>query len=221
MRFHDRHQAGKELAEALAEHIETPAVVYALPRGGVPVATEVARRFGLPLDLVIPRKIGHPLQPEYAIGAVTEEGKAVYNEKGLLGVDASWVQAKVKAEREEAARRRKLYCAGRARTSAQGRCAILVDDGVATGMTLLAAIEEIKADKPSRLIVAVPVAPYAAAQRFADLVDCVVTVHTPIDFHGSVGAYYENFLQVSDQDVLDELARLAGRSRRARRSGRS
>jgi predicted phosphoribosyltransferase len=219
MRFRDRHQAGKELAEVLAPHIESPAIVYALPRGGVPVAAEVARRFKLPLDLVIPRKIGHPLQPEYAIGAVTEKGKAVYNDQGLHGVDASWVQAKVKAEREEAARRRKLYCAGRPRTSCQGRCAILVDDGIATGMTLQAAIEEVKADQPARLIVAVPVAPYDTAQRFADLVDCVVTVDTPIEFGGSVGAYYEDFRQVSDEDVLDELRRLAGPGARGAQRG--
>lgn len=210
MLFRNRREAGKRLAKALAPHVEAPAIIYALPRGGVPVAAEVARRLELPLDLVIPRKIGHPCQPEYAIGAVTESGAPIYNDQELPGIDEAWLQAEVKAEREEAARRRKRYCAGRTRSSAHGRCAVLVDDGVATGLTLEAAIEEVKADRPARLIVAVPVAPYETAQRIAGLVDRVVAVQTPADFRGSVGAYYEKFGQVSDEDVLDELARLAG-----------
>jgi predicted phosphoribosyltransferase len=208
MRFRNRRHAGQALAEVLAPHIQHPAIVYALPRGGVPLGAEIARRFKLPLDLVITRKIGHPLQPEYAIGAVTEKGEPVYNEEERQRINPAWLGTIVKAEREEARRRRELYRGGHARVSARGCCAIIVDDGIATGLTMRAAVEEVRADRPSRLIVAVPVAPEDTARQFAALADRFVAVDTPAYFLGAVGAYYEDFRQVSDQDVVDELSQL-------------
>lgn len=208
MRFRDRAAAGEALADALAPELSgrEPAIVYALPRGGVPVAAAVARRYGLPLDLAIARKIGHPGAPEYALGAVTENGAPVFEDTGWRRIDPQWLAAEVAAAREEAARRRVLYCAGRPRRSAHGRCAILVDDGIATGLTMRAAIRDIAADRPARLIVAVAVAPLDTAQRLDGQVDRIIAAQMPVDFAGAVGAYYVDFGQLTDQDVLNELA---------------
>lgn len=209
MRFKNREEAGHLLAGVLKGHVRQPAVVYALPRGGVPVALAVARELQLPMDLVIPRKLGHPWQPEYAIGAVTETGDPVCNEDERRRVEPAWFEVKVAEERREARRRRELYCGGRARTSAKGKCAILVDDGVATGLTLEAAIREVRADGPSRLIAAVGVAPPETAERFRALVDDFVAVQIPEYFQGAVGAYFEDFHQLSDDDVLKMMSTLA------------
>ncbi|HTT08047.1 MAG TPA: phosphoribosyltransferase family protein [Gammaproteobacteria bacterium] len=206
MMFTDRHHAGRELAQVLRTRISNPAVVYALPRGGVPVAAEIAMTFNLPLDLVIPRKIGHPGHPEYAIGAVTEQGGAVCNERECRRLDQRWLAAEIESQRQESRRRRELYCGGRPRLSAAGKCAVLVDDGLATGLTMLAAIREVRADGPSKLIVAVPVAPRETVGTLARETDDCVIAHLPEYFGGSVGAYYRDFQQLSDDDVLRELA---------------
>ncbi|MEQ1440348.1 phosphoribosyltransferase family protein [Fontimonas sp. SYSU GA230001] len=208
MRFKNRAEAGRLLGAILKNHVHKPAIVYALPRGGVPVAIEVARALDLPMDLVIPRKLGHPWQPEYAIGAVTETGEPVCNEDELRHVDREWFKAKVAAERAEAHRRRALYCGGRPRMSARDQCAVLVDDGVATGLTLQAAVQEVRADHPARLIVAVGVAPADTAERFRTLVDDFVAVQIPEYFQGAVGAYFEDFHQLSDDDMLDAMKTL-------------
>lgn len=207
-RFRDRHQAGQALARALQPHLREPAILYALPRGGVPVAVEIALACVLPLDLVIARKIGHPHQPEYAIGAVTETGEAVFNQSELESAEPGWLEQQVAEQRAEARRRRRIYSSGHPRRSASGRCAILVDDGIATGLTMLAAIAEIRQDRPTRIVVAVPVAPADTAERFAAQVDRFVAARVPEFFAGAVGNYYDDFRQLSDQDVLDELHRL-------------
>lgn len=220
LRFHDRHEAGVLLAQALTPYVELPGIVYALPRGGVPVAAEVARRFELPLDLVIARKIGHPWQPEYAIGAVTETGVAVFNERERSSLDPAWVENAIAAERAEARRRRERYRAGRERISAAGRCAILVDDGIATGLTMRAAVAEVHTDRPARLIVAVAVAPPETVRDFTGLVDHFVAALVPDEFMGAVGAYYEDFRQIGDQEVIDELARFESKTVTARHSAK-
>lgn len=208
MRFQNRYDAGKRLARLLKSRVQGPAIVYALPRGGVPVALAVARSLNLPLDLVIPRKLGHPMQPEYAVGAVTETGEPVFNEDERKGLDPAWLQARIASERSEARRRRELYSGGRPRHSARDLTAIIVDDGVATGLTLEAAVREIRADAPSRLVVGVGVAPRDTAERFAAQVDDFVAVLLPEYYAGAVGAYFEDFHQLSDADVLDALATL-------------
>lgn len=217
MRFENRQEAGRALAKVLEPHLQGPAVVYALPRGGVPVAVEVALHFGLPLDLVIARKIGHPSQPEYAIGAVTETGEPIFGDSGIIAtISREWLARNIAEQRQEARRRRELYCGGRARHSAAGKCAVIVDDGIATGLTMLAAVAEIRKDQPAQLIVAVPVAPGETAERFAKLVDRFAAVDIPRRYAGSVGSYYEDFRQVSDQDVQHELTRLlSGKQRSA------
>jgi putative phosphoribosyl transferase len=207
MRFRNRSHAGQLLAAALKPQVQGPAIVYALPRGGVPVAAEIASALDLPLDLVIARKVGHPLQPEYAICAVTETGEPVCNERERERTDSQWLKARIEEERHEARRRREAYSPGHGRKSARGRCAIIVDDGIATGLTMQAAVREIRSDSPSMLVVAVPVSPPETAEYFRTFVDKFVAVVIPEYFHGAVRAYYEDFQQTSDDAVIKLLAR--------------
>lgn len=207
MRFKDRHDAGQRLAGALQPYVRRPAIVYALPRGGVPVGVEVALGLDLPIELAIVRKIGHPSQPEYAVCAVAETGDPVCNPREVSHFDPGWLADRIAAERAETHRRRAWYGTGCPRQRAKDRCAILVDDGLATGLSMEAAIREIRGDRPSRLIVAVPVAPRDAAEHFGSLCDDFVAVDLPEHFRGSVGAYYEDFRQLNDDDVKRELGR--------------
>ncbi|MDD3765260.1 MAG: phosphoribosyltransferase family protein [Nevskiales bacterium] len=209
MRFHNRRHAGQALAVALGPYLAEPAVVYALPRGGVPLGVEVALAHRLPLELMIVRKIGHPWQPEYALCAVSEGGQLVCNEAERRQAGESWLQERIAAERAEALRRRQHYCDGRPRRSAEGRCAIVVDDGIATGLSMEAAVLELKQERPQRIIVAVAVAPSETAARFSDLVDAFVTAYLPEVFEGAVGNYYDDFTQLSDAAVIDELRRMS------------
>lgn len=208
MRFRNRHDAGRRLAKLLSSYIRKPAIVYALPRGGVPLGVEIALAHQLPLDLAIARKIGHPSQPEYAVCAVTEDGEPVCDPQERLHLDPGWLAQRIAEQRAEAARRRQLYSGGYPRHLATGKCAILVDDGLATGLSMEAAIREIRADRPARLIVAAAVAPRSAVEHFRTLCDEVVVVELPEHYQGSVGTYYEDFSQLSDEQVLQELARV-------------
>src|SRR6266550_4282235 len=156
MRFTNRIQAGQLLAQKLLPYRDN-AVVYALPRGGVEVAAEVARALQAPLELIISRKIGNHSNPEYAVCAVTETGPLICNEYERSNLDPTWLKQAERAERAEAKRRREVYMAGRKPISAKGKTAILVDDGVATGLTMRAAAAEVKAQQPKQLIIAAPV----------------------------------------------------------------
>ncbi len=202
MRFKDRSEAGKQLALALEKYRDQPAVVYGLPRGGVVLAVEIARELRLPLDLIIPRKIGHPYNPEYAIGAMSEEGEPVYNDWEIARVDRHWLENQVNSERQEARRRREQYLQGRKPLAVTGKTAILVDDGIATGLTMLAAIRDIKRRQPSRVVVAIPVAPEDTVERLLQEADEVVGVDITSHYLGAVGAYYDYFPQVSDAEVI-------------------
>lgn len=206
MRWRDRVEAGQELAEALAGYRGKRAVVYGLPRGGVVVAAEVARGLGLPLDLVIARKIGHPHHAEYAIGAVTEKGRPVLNEDEATSLDPAWLKRAIAEQRAEARRRRQLYLHGRKSHPAKDKIAILVDDGIATGLTLRAAIAGLKTEKPAKIIVAVPVAPDDSAAEIEDEADELVCLLRKKDFLGAVGSYYEYFEQTEDNEVMDILS---------------
>lgn len=206
MYFRDRAEAGEQLAQLLApKYRGQDGVVYALPRGGVIVAAPIARALHMPLGLTITRKIGHPLQPEYAIGAVTEDGEVVVNSTEVARVDEEWFRAAVQAERKEAHRRHQVYLDDRAPLSATGKTAILVDDGIATGLTMRAAIAAMRQQRPARLIVAVPIVTADAAMNLGEVVDGVVAVDTPRRHLGSVGAYYDNFPQVTDDEVISLL----------------
>lgn len=210
MLFRDRNDAGRQLAEALVKYKNRHPVVLALPRGGVPVAAEVAERLEAPLDLVLVRKIGAPMQPELAMGAVVdgEQPVIVRNQDivDLTGVSEETFDAICKEELEEIDRRRERYLGNRARSDVKGQVAIVVDDGIATGATTLAAIRALRNRGPKELILAVPVAPLETLQRLHGEVDAIVCLDTPRDF-GAIGYYYRDFSQVSDDEVVAILKR--------------
>jgi putative phosphoribosyl transferase len=209
LRYQDRQDAGRRLADALLRYAQEDAVVLALPRGGVVLGAEVAQALGAPLDLVIPRKVGHPDFPEYGIAAVTETGDVVANEAEVARVDPAWFARAVAHEREEAARRRRLYLGDRPGAALAGKTAIVVDDGVATGLTMLAALREVRGRGAARVVAAVPVAPADTVARLRREADEVVALQAPAAFEGAVGAYYRRFDQVSDAEVLAALRDVA------------
>jgi predicted phosphoribosyltransferase len=205
MIFKDRAQAGALLAQKLKKFQNSNAVVYALPRGGVVLGAEIAKELNIPLDLVVARKIGHPFSPEYAIGAITENGEKVLNELETMDIDPDWLQSAIEKELTEAKRRRKLYTEGRTMIPAKGKIALLVDDGIATGLTMQAAIQGIKKQKPASVVIAVPVSPKETAQRFRESVNEFVALDIPEFYAGAVGAYYVEFHQLTDDDVIRTL----------------
>jgi predicted phosphoribosyltransferase len=209
MVFTDRIDAGRQLCDALKHYKGQDAVVYALPRGGVVVAAEIARSLNVPLDVIVVRKVGHPFSPEYAIAAVAEDGHMVTNRGEVESVDKRWFNESVRAQQQEVRRRRELYTRGRKPISAAGKTAIIVDDGLATGLTMFAAIQEVRHSEPSKVVVAVPVAPPQIIEKLRTVVDDVVALHVIADFQ-AIGAFYVEFNQVTDSEVV-ELMRTAGR----------
>lgn len=208
MRFRDRTEAGKLMAEALAEkYSQVDAVVYPLPRGGLPLGIEVARALHAPLDLIIPRKIGHPYSPEYAICAVSEHGDTVCNEREVVSVDSHWLEHRIAEERAESRRRREIYSLGRNTPELEGRLAILIDDGIATGLTMRAAILDARARKAGKIVVAVPVMPADTEVLLRQEVDDVVALSVDKFYLGAVGAYYDEFDQLTDEEVVAMLRR--------------
>ena len=208
--FGDRTQAGRQLAAALAQLPLSDPVVLALPRGGVPVAAEVALALHAPLDLLIVRKIGAPGNPELAVGAIAEGADAAVVDRETLaatGASQAYVDRQAKVERQEIARRRALYLPGRPPLAVEGRTVIVVDDGLATGSTARAAVRALRARKPARLVLAVPVAPPEAVAELQAEVDELVCLSTP-EFFGAVGAHYADFRQVADEEVIQGLARV-------------
>jgi predicted phosphoribosyltransferase len=210
MLFQDREDAGRQLARALVKYKSRHPVILALPRGGVPVAAEVAESLEAPLDLILVRKIGTPMQPELAMGAVVdgEQPVIVRNQDviDLTGVSDETFDAVCKKELAEIDRRRERYLGNRDRADVQGQVAIIVDDGIATGATTLAAIQALRKREPKELILAVPVAPLDTLQRLHTEVDAIVCLDTPRDF-GAIGYYYRDFRQVSDDEVIAILKR--------------
>lgn len=185
-------------------------MILALPRGGVPVAAEVAERLEAPLDLVLVRKIGVPMQPELAMGAVVdgEQPVIVRNQDviDLTGVSDETFDAICSEELAEIDRRHERYLGDRARSDVKGQVAIIVDDGIATGATTLAAIRALRKREPKELVLAVPVAPLETLQRLHTEVDAIVCLDTPPDF-GAIGYYYREFRQVGDDEVIAILKR--------------
>lgn len=207
MPFVDREDAGRRLAERLKRHAGKPdAVIVALPRGGVVVGREVADALRLPLDIVVPRKIGAPGDPEYAIGAVTEEGDAVWNEAERRKAGKAYLDETLAAERAEARRRLATYRAGMPPRALRGKTVIVVDDGVATGRTMRAALATVKKEGAARIIVAVPVCPPDSLAELGTEADETVVLESPRAF-GAIGASYESFLQTDDATVIRLLRR--------------
>lgn len=216
--FRDRAEAGRILAGHLEQFRNEQPVVYALPRGGVATGVEVAEYLQAPLDLVIPRKIGHPMQPEYAICAVGESGFLACNPDAVADLDPEWLGEAAQREQAESARRRSLYMAGMPEVPAEGSTAIIVDDGIATGLTMFAAVMDVRERRPEKIVIAVPVAPRRVAQQLQEFIDAFIAVAAPEFYRGAVGAYYENFGEVDDQEVIRLLQR-ARASAEARRHG--
>jgi putative phosphoribosyl transferase len=212
-RFADRRAAGRALAQALAKKDLAAPVVLALPRGGVAVAAEIARALKAPLDIVLVRKIGVPFQPELAAAAVVDGGEPeiVTNEDvvKLAGVTSDYIEAEVKRELEEIERRRKVYLQGRTRVPLAGRSIILVDDGIATGASIRAALRALKRKEPKALILAVPVAPPESVEALKKEVDEVVCLMAPEPFF-AIGIHYLDFHQMSDAEVVQLLAEQSG-----------
>jgi putative phosphoribosyl transferase len=212
MIYRDRADAGKQLAEQLMRFKGCDPVVLALPRGGVPVAFEIAQALAAPLDLVLVRKIGAPHQPELAVAAVVdgEKMELVVNEDVLaaLALSEAYVRQQADRQLEEIERRRQAYLRGRERIPVEGKTAIVVDDGIATGATVRAALRAVRRRQPRRLVLAVPVAPVATVESLRAEVDELVCPSTPSPF-GAIGYFYDDFHQVGDDEVRDLLARAA------------
>lgn len=205
MRFRDRRDAGRRLSEMLRSFRGEDAVVYALPRGGVVLGSEIAKELDAPLEVIIVRKVGHPQNPEYAVCAVAEDGTTLCNEEEKQRIDPQVLDELIESARMEAKRRRVAYLKDREQIDPRGRIAILVDDGVATGLTLRAAIRELKKKGPKEVVVAVPVAPSDAAQEISREADEFIALEIPRFYLGAVGAYYDEFEQVGDEEVRELL----------------
>lgn len=207
LRFKDRTEAGKLLAQKLLAYKGKNTVVLGLPRGGVVLAKEIASLLECSLDLLFAHKIGHPLQEEYAIAAISESGYMVGNEGELALVDAKWLEEEKKKVLSKMQMQRTLYLKGRKPTDLKNKTIILVDDGVATGLTFFAAVEEAKHLDPPKLLIAVPIIPQMTAQRLSEKVDALVAlcIEPNTHFLGSVGAYYDLFPQISDATVIQLL----------------
>jgi putative phosphoribosyl transferase len=208
-RFEDRREAGRRLAEELRDYAgQDDLVVLALPRGGVPVAYEVAKALDAPLDIFLVRKLGLPGHEELAMGAIASGGVRVLNEQvvRMSGVDERTIAAVAAEEQRELERRERAYRGGRPTSAIEGHTVILVDDGLATGSTMRAAALALKAQKPKRLVIAVPVAAPETCDAFRDEVDEIVCAITPEPFY-AVGLWYDDFSQTSDEEVQQLLER--------------
>ena len=214
--FEDREDAGRRLAERLARYRDERPVVFALPRGGVPVGYEISRSLGAPLDVFVSRKLGAPGQPEFGIGAVAPGGVRVLNGNVVerLGIPADYLETVTRKETAEVERRLRHFRGGRPEPEVRGRTVILVDDGLATGVTAQAAVEALRRLEPRRLVLAAPVCAAQTAERLGPEVDELVCLTEPPDL-GAIGFWYRNFEQTSDEEVIGllERARLEGGER--------
>ena len=205
--FVDRQDAGRKLGLRLSYLKGQNAVVMAIPRGGVVVASVVAKELSLPLGLVIPRKIGASGNPELAIGAVAGEGMTFLNDELIraLNINAGYIESEIKREVEEIKRRQNLYLQGKPQPEITNKIAVVVDDGLATGATAIAAVRALRGQNPSKIILAVPVAPEDSKRLLEKEADEVVILETPPVFY-AVGQFYENFEQTTDKEVQGLLA---------------
>ncbi len=203
MIFKDRLEAGELLAKKLRKYKGGDTLILAIPRGGVVVAAEVAKELKAPLDLIIIRKLGAPGNPELAIGATTSYGSLVLDKELIskLKISKQYIEEEHQKQLLEAKRREKVFRSGRKQSKILGKNVILIDDGLATGSTIIAAITEIKQKSPKKLILAVPVAPKSTMKRIEPEVDSLISLSTPENFY-AIGQFYSSFPQVSDEEVI-------------------
>jgi len=201
--FRDRKDAGSKLARVLEPYREESPAVFALPRGGVPVGYEVALALDAPLDVLVARKLGAPDQPEFGIGAVAPGGVRVLNEEAIrrLGIPEGYLAQITQQEAAEVERRLRHFRGGLPETPVAGRTAILVDDGLATGVTARAAVEALRLRGPGRIVLAAPVCAAQTAQAFEPHVDRLVCLRCPPDL-GAIGFWYADFEQTEDEEVI-------------------
>lgn len=204
IKFKNREEAGRQLTRRLKSYTEKDVVVYALPRGGVVVGAEVARALQAPLDILTARKIGHPDFPEFAIAAVSQNGYVMKNTEVVSSIEKDKFDGLVENAQIETRRRHDLYLKGIPIPDVTGKIAIIVDDGLATGLTVRAAISDLRLRQPKKIILAVPVAPDIAVTAMADEVDDFVCLYPDPNFV-AIGMYYEEFSQVSDETVIELL----------------
>ncbi|HET7478030.1 MAG TPA: phosphoribosyltransferase [Rubrobacteraceae bacterium] len=218
--FRDRADAGRRLAGRLENYRDEEPLVLALPRGGVPVGFEVARALGAPLDVFVSRKLGAPGQPELGIGAVAQGGTRVLNERLVrrLGIPDEYLEYITRREQAEVERRLRALRGDRPEPEVRGRTAILVDDGLATGVTAMAAIEALKTRNPRRIVLAVPVCAAPTAEMMRPEVDDLVSLRIPEDLY-AIGFWYEDFEQVPDETVIELLKRARREGERDDREG--
>jgi len=206
--FRDREDAGRRLADRLVGYRGENPVIFALPRGGVPVGYEIAHSLGAPLDVFIARKLGAPNQPELGIGAVAQDGARVLNERIVreVGVSEEYIERIAAEETEEAQRRLELFRGDRPEPEVRERTVILVDDGIATGVTTRAAMEALRRREPRCLVLAVPVCATRTAELLRQEVDELICLEAPSNLM-AIGLWYQNFEQVPDEEVIELLER--------------
>ncbi len=207
MNYDDRYQAGRVLVDSLKNYAKrTDVIVLALPRGGVPVGYEIANKLSLPLDIFIVRKLGVPGHEELAMGAIASGGITILNDEivNLLHISTEAIDKIQKSEQEELLRRERVYRGKKPSPELLGKTIILVDDGIATGYTMRAAIAALKQKKPAKLIVAIPVAARSTCAEIAPLVDELICPMRPVNFY-AVGLWYDNFSQTTDEEVMQLL----------------
>ena len=215
MVFRDRVEAGKKLAEALRGYGGKDVVVLGIPRGGVVVANEVAKSLQAPLDIVVTRKIEAPGEPEFALGAVTQEGEVLMDRQAAesLGASPDYLDDQIRKKREEVIDRMQRLRGGAPYPRLEGKVVLIVDDGIATGSSVSAAVISVKKRKPKRVVVAVPVAPRDAVETLSEDGTEVVCLETPGPFL-AIGEFYRSFEQVEDMEVIRILGEGSGISRR-------
>jgi predicted phosphoribosyltransferase len=206
--FQNRIDAGKQLAERLKKYQAEDGIILAIPRGGVPIAYEVAQELGWPVDLMLTKKLGHPNHKEYAIGAIGLEERIVVPHRD---VPQSYIESETEVVRNRLKAMRQKFMGDQPQKDVKGKTVIIVDDGIATGQTVLAAVEILRKQQPAKIIVAAPVAANRTVLTLSEKADDVVVVDIPENFYG-VGQFYEDFTQVSDEEVIEDLKRAQGKS---------
>ncbi len=201
MQFENRYDAAKKLAARLEKYRKQPGVIFAVPRGGVPIGYYLASHFNFPLELLLTKKIGHPLNPELAIGAVSLESEVI---DPRHDVPREYIDREIRRIRKTLRERYHVFMGDKEPADVTGKTVILIDDGIATGNTMMASIELLRNRNPGKIVVATPVAPPETAGRISEMVDDFVCLYTPEYFMG-VGEFYNDFSQVTDEEVIELL----------------